>query len=74
MGNRIQTTSLKVFVKRQCSNCPLLQQIILQEPDLMAADEFIIKCKVWLRVMAKEREARESQAVGLLQNRLLVRE
>ncbi len=73
MASRIQTECLKVFVKRKCGDYPLLQQIILQEPDQLRVHEFLIQCNLWLWLLAEGKAQRNLQRVGLPQDRPLIR-
>ena len=50
----VSTRSLKVFVRQRCSACPILRRLLLEEPDELPAQEFIVKCEMWLRVLAEE--------------------
>jgi hypothetical protein len=65
---------LKSFVKEECGNSPILQEIILQEPDRLEDQEFLTKCTMWLRIMAAEKKLLELHGAGRPQNRLVVRQ
>lgn len=45
---------LKRWVNRNLSQCPLLRDVILDEPDVMDPDEFLTKSKLWLALFEKE--------------------
>ena len=74
MDTHVAIGPLKSFSKSQLKDCPLLRQMILEEADEMSNEEFVMKAKVWLRLLQTELEAKDSGPVGLLHNRLVVRQ
>lgn len=73
VDTRVNTRTLKEFANRAFGNYPLVRQIILQDPDQMPALEFVIKSKIWLRLLAEER-VQNSRDILPLNNRLVVRQ
>lgn len=60
MQPRVFFRPVKAFAKRVLRNCPLTEGIIAAEPDDMPVEEFILKAKIWLQVLAKELQTKES--------------
>lgn len=65
---------LKNFAKAHLRGCPFLHELILEEPDAMSAQEFVVKTKVWLQVLRKEIHASESRGFRHPKDRPLVRQ
>lgn len=74
MACKVNTKPLKEFVASHLREYPLVRQLILQEPDHMTAQEFVIKSKMWLRLLSEEKKISISGDIGLLHNRLVVRQ
>jgi hypothetical protein len=70
----IAITALKDFARRHLVPCPLLRQMLLEEPEHMDAVEFVIKAKVWLRLLGQEQDGKESGHIRHLHNCLVVRQ
>ena len=51
----MEMESIKRFAVRELTGCPLLRQLILEEPERLEAHEFVTKCKVWLQLLREER-------------------
>ena len=54
----INLKSLKKFAKKELKNYPLTSKFILEEPEKISDEEFIIKIKVWLQLLEKDIEIR----------------
>ncbi len=73
MADGISTQPLKVFAGHHASECPLLCQVLLAEPDFASPEEFLIKCGTWLTLLREERALRRLAAERPSQDHLLVR-
>ena len=69
----IALNEFKSFVRRELGRYPIIRQLILEEPDNLHAQEFVVRCKVWLQVLEKEIEASESPIPSPLDDRPVVR-
>lgn len=74
IDTKVDTRALKDFANREFRDYPLVRKIILQEPDQMPTQEFVIKSKIWLQLLAEERQIEDSRGIRLLHNRLIVRQ
>ena len=54
-GNMINISQLKEFA-RELPPSSLFRELVLAEPDLIPAPEFVDKSVVWVRLFAKEPE------------------
>ena len=73
MGTHVSTKPLKRFARKQLRDCPLVREMILEEPDRISAEDFVVKSRVWLQVLNKELGA-TSSGIGHLENRPVVRQ
>lgn len=69
----VSIKQLKSFARTQLRECPVVREMIREEPDRMPAEEFVVKSRVWLQVLNKEIRAKESRGIRHLENRLVVR-
>lgn len=49
----VDLRKLKIFARKELSSWPMLQEIILMEPDKVEAPELIGKVPVWLKLLQK---------------------
>ena len=73
MPTIVDVRPLKAFARRKLRGYPMLCEIILEEDEFVAAEEFIVRSKIWLRLVAKEHELRDSRGLTPPYNRFLVR-
>jgi len=57
----IYVEALKKFAKRELKSYPITGKFILEEPEKMSKEEFILKVKIWLQMLEKEMEIEESR-------------
>lgn len=51
---------LKTFARIELKDCPIIRSIILEGPETITAEEFIVKSKLWLQVLGKDIELKTS--------------
>ena len=52
---------LKKFAKRELNDYPITHRFILEEPEKISTEEFILKVKIWLQTFEKDIEIKESR-------------
>lgn len=54
----VNLVRLKEFAAKELVQVPVLRELILDEPDVMLAEEFALKVKMWLRLLRTLNETR----------------
>ena len=57
----VNLKSLKNFAKKELKDYPITCKFILEEPEKISSEEFILKVKVWLQTFEKDIEIKESR-------------
>ena len=57
----IDLRPLKKFAKKRLNDYPITCKFILEEPEKIPVEEFVLKVKVWLQTMEKDIEIKESR-------------
>lgn len=52
----LNITQLKAFALKEMPRLQTVGKLIVEEPDVMSLDEFLIKVKIWIR-LAREADA-----------------
>lgn len=73
MNGNVSVRLLKAFAASQFRDYPLMRQLILQEPDLISREEFLIKFKIWMWLLTQEKERTGSREFAVPDNRPVVR-
>ncbi len=53
----VNLVRLKEFAAKELVRVPVLQQLILDEPDVILAEEFALKVKMWLQLLRRTTRA-----------------
>lgn len=53
MNREVDITELKKFAKEEFDSFQIMKEFILDEPDFIPIEEFILKCKIWLQLLGK---------------------
>lgn len=54
MAMMIDIRSLKNFARRYLKDYPLIHNFILEDENKLSAEEFILKIKIWLKLLERE--------------------
>jgi len=57
----IDLKPLKKFAKQGLKDYPVTCKFVLEEPEKIPVEEFILKVKVWLQTIEKDIEIKESR-------------
>jgi len=49
--NEVNFLPIKKFARRELKSHPLLYELLLEEPDKIPVTEFLIKLKIWLKIL-----------------------
>ena len=60
MTDTINIRPLKAFTKKRLKDYPIIHKFILEEPEKINVEEFILKTKVWLQLLEKDIEIKKS--------------
>jgi len=60
-SSTVNLKPLKNFVKNKLKDYPITCKFILEEPEKISSEEFILKVKVWLQTFEKDIEIKESR-------------
>jgi len=53
-GRQLGIRPIKDFANRSLAECPITRELLLREPERMAAEEFALKATLWLQVLREE--------------------
>ncbi|MBS3054843.1 MAG: hypothetical protein J4431_04865 [Candidatus Aenigmarchaeota archaeon] len=66
MKKYLDSKPLKAFARTELNECPILQHLLLAEPDHIEAEECLVKMGVWLRVLDEEVRQSKLRRAGRL--------